>query len=885
MKRLWPAIVLSIALLAPARPAFAQAPRDGKLIVTVADPSGGVVPGATVTVVGLEDVTKAARIAPAKTSDKGIATFEGLAIGRYSVKAEFPGFELGLVPDFRVKSGDNKHVVILPLKKVESAVTVGPDKQAAAADRATAMGTALTREQIALLSDDPDEMRRQLQDIAGPDAVIRVDSFEGAQLPPKAMIKSIHITRNTFAAESHYAGFGFIDIITQPGVGPIRVGTNYSLRDGSMTGSNPFTPKKGPERSQSFGGNIGGTLIKDKSTFSLSMDGSTAFTTPNLHSNTGSGTQSEALINLRQPSQSFYTYGLLDYAITRDQTVRMGFNVSSNSGKNQGVGGYNQPERTYSSDSQFGSFRIQEAGPLGRRFFTNTRLQVNWSDSSSHATTEAVTIVVPDAFTSGGAQVKGGQHNKYFNFASDLDYVRGIHSVRTGVQLDGTFFHSDSARNYLGTYTFTSLAAYQANQPATFTKQTGDPIVDYFNLNAGIYVQDDIRLRKNLTLSPGVRYEVQTHLSDYGGISPRFGITWSPFKSGKTSLQASWGIFHDWLSTGTYQQTLLFDGTHQLDLNIANPSYPDPGAAGTISPTNRYLLGPDLRMQRVQRVSAGWSQTITPRFRINNNYSYSRLSRIMRGVNLNAPVNGVRPDPAFVNVFETVADASSLQHSLSTNASLSFAAPSPALNKDRFNWRRGSINAYYNFGWNRNNSDGAFGVPVTGSLAGEWAPSSFDIRHRLQLGINTQALKNLSASLYIIASSGQPYNETTGLDNNGDLIFNDRPAGVSRNALRMPGQWNINGNFSYGFTFGKATTPPPGAGPIQISMVNGVMSAAQMPGSAAGRYRFNINVSVQNLTNHTILGGYSGNMLSPFFMTATSAPSVRRVYIGSSLSF
>ena len=41
---------------------------------------------------------------------------------------------------------------------------------------------------------------------------------------------------------------------------------------------------------------------------------------------------------------------------------------------------------------------------------------------------------------------------------------------------------------------------------------------------------------------------------------PRFGVTWAPFKGGKTTLRASAGVFYDWLSGGTYEQTLRVDG-------------------------------------------------------------------------------------------------------------------------------------------------------------------------------------------------------------------------------------------------------------------------------------------------------------------------------------
>ena len=108
-------------------------------------------------------------------------------------------------------------------------------------------------------------MRRQLLEMAGGDALIRVDSFEGAALPPKSQIKSIHITRDQFAAENHNAGGLFIDIITQPGLGAIRGGGNFRLRNGSLSGRSPFTPTKGPENIKNFGFNLGGSLIRNRS--------------------------------------------------------------------------------------------------------------------------------------------------------------------------------------------------------------------------------------------------------------------------------------------------------------------------------------------------------------------------------------------------------------------------------------------------------------------------------------------------------------------------------------------------------------------------------------------------------------------------------------------
>src|SRR3954470_16422355 len=282
--------------------AGAQPPRDGRLTITVVDQTGGVLPGATVTIGGMDEATKSAALAPVVTTEQGVATFSGLRPGRYAIKAEFSGFDPKIDPDVRVRVGDNKQTVALALQRLADEITVSRDKQEAAADRQSTFGSALTRDQVDALSEDPDVLRQQLSDMAGPGAVIRVDSFEGTPLPPKAQIKSIHITRDAFAAENHNAGAFFVDIVTQPGIGPIRGQTFYHIRDGSMTGKSPFVATKGPERLHEAGLSIGGTLKEQKASFSLRFNGQTQFETPNLNAALPGGTLSQAL-PLRQPSR------------------------------------------------------------------------------------------------------------------------------------------------------------------------------------------------------------------------------------------------------------------------------------------------------------------------------------------------------------------------------------------------------------------------------------------------------------------------------------------------------------------------------------------------------------------------------------------------------
>jgi hypothetical protein len=854
-------LVIAAIILVPSS-AVAQTAQRGRLTITVADPSGAVIPNVTVTLIGLEPSAKATPIPPAKTADKGSVIFEDLAVGRYSVRADFPGFEMGLLRDFRVNRGDNKHVVVLAIQNVAESVTVGAANQAA--DRASRdFGLTVTQEQIEALSDDPDEMARQLNDIAGPGATIRVDSFDGQQLPPKSQIKSIHVTRDQFAAETEQPGSTFVDVITQPGIGPIRGGANASFRDGSMSARNQFTPTKGPEQIRGYGFNIGGALIKQVSNFSIAINGQNNFSTPNLNVALPTGKRFDVL-NLRQPFNTVNVNGLFDYALTRDQTLRFGYSQNNNSRSNQGVGSYDLPERAFKSDNHRYTFRALEAGPIGRRTFINTRVTMSWMDFGNRSAVEAPTVIVQDAFTSGGAQQAGRVHGRNLTFASDLDYVRGINSWRGGVQVYADWYRANLSNNYLGTYVFSSLGAYEAGTPLLYTRSVGDPQLNFFHGRIGAYFQDDIRIKKGLTLSPGLRYSYQTRVPDRTAYEPRLGVTWAPTKSGNTTLRASGGIFHGWLDPGIWWQTVRSDSRHQRDIIITNPSYPDPGPGGVASPANTYVLG-DYKLNKNVRYSVGVDQKFSPRASVNVLYNYYHQDQLPRGTNLNPSIGGARPNPAFGNIISTVTDAEIIRHEVYVNFSLSLVKPSPAGGGATFSWRRLAANGGYSYIRARRNAIGPFDVPATGTLETEWGNGPADNPYRVNVGLTSTQVKNLSVNMSLNASDGFPYTQTTGFDENHDGLLNDRPAGVGIWALRTTPVWTLSTRFTY-------TLPLPS-------------SAAQTGGPTPQRYKGSVYVSINNLTNHANLTGFSGVMTSPFFMTATSVQNPRKVDMGINISF
>jgi hypothetical protein len=909
-------VVLMICLctLAPAA-LFAQAARDASLQVTVVDQTRGVLAGATVTLAGIESSNKATVIQPQPTGPQGQVRFGNLTPGRYAIQAEFSGFETRTLPDVRIRSGENRHVLMLALDRVTSSVTVERDRQAAASDRDVTFGTVMTREQIDALSDDPDEMRRQLMDFAGPDAKILIDSFEGRDLPPKALIKSIRVTRDQFAPEVHFAGELRIEILTQPGIGPIRGNVRSGFYDSATDGENPLVNQTAPAQMWQYGIGLNGTLIRERSSFSINFNGSDSYQTQVLYAATPVG-QVAGNIPVKSPTDNYNFNGGLDYALTRDQVLRLHLQGSKFSRGAAGIGGYELPERAYSAeDKNFGIF-LQQNGPLGRRFVLNTRLSIFGSDSVSRSAVEEPTIIVNDAFTTGGAQRRGGTHARNYWFNSDLDYVRGIHSMRTGIDVQANDYDTDADTNYLGTYVFESLEAFDARTPRSYTRRLGDPRVSYNNVQGGVYFQDDIKIRKNFTVTGGVRYEAQTHVPDRLNFAPRAGFTWAPFKSGKTTLRGSWGIFYDWLPTNTYLQTLQVDGQRQHELNIVNPSFPDPGLVGTTPPTNRYLLASDRDMGYSQRLSAGVAQTISRRFSTNVLYSFGYRYSLLTGRNVNTPINGVRPDPDYANVVLATSDGYGRQHNVNASANLNLGplpatgGPAPGAGGPvmigggdrmmmimtgppggpasgtgpRFLWNRGlSLAGFYTYGRNYDNTDGAFVIPASLILAEQWGPTAFDRRHNTHMSLTSTALRNLTARVGVSGTSAPPLTIRTGTDDNGDLVFNDRPAGVGRNSARTTGQWNTSVNLGYAFTLGKKTVTSGGG--VQIMGSPAGLTVNPTAATTMPRYRLNLIVNINNLWNQPVYSGYSGIITSPFFLQPNTASGMRRITFSTNVSF
>jgi hypothetical protein len=161
------------------------------------------------------------------------------------------------------------------------------------------------------------------------------------------------------------------------------------------------------------------------------------------------------------------------------------------------------------------------------------------------------------------------------------------------------------------------------------------------------------------------------------------------------------------------------------------------------------------------------------------------------------------------------------------------------------------------------------------------------MRYLISGFISKRLPSGFAISTIFQASSALPYNITTGFDNNGDTVINDRPAGVSRNSARGAARWEIGSRLSWGTDFGPDQKQNAAGPQIRMVRVGGGDGAAapSLPGMATKKYRLEFYAQAFNLLNHANLGVFSGVQTSPFFGQATSAQPPRRFEVGTRFNF
>ena len=448
-----------------------------------------------------------------KTTDKGVATIDRLLPGRYRIQAEFPGFEIGVLPDVRVRAR-RQQARRGAADQEDGGIGHGGARRAGGGRRSA-------RQRVRHGADaraDRSAVGRSGRDGAAAAGHGRRQrdhphrQLRGRPLPPKAQIKSIHITRDAFAAENHSAGGLFIDIITQPGHRR-RSAAACTIAAARRRAERPQPvrrPSKGPERTQNFDGNVGGSLIKEQElVLACRSTAATQFDTPDR--STSYCRHGKRVGAARAAAAERQLVGLRPRRLRADHAIRRCASATTRTASRAG-----QSRRRRLRSRPSAPTRREQRSPAahpGGRTARPALLRRTRGCSSTGRTPSrrrrsrrrrSACIDGVHQRRRAGARRPS---SRGLRAASDLDYVRGIHTVRTGIQLDGGHYRSDDASNYLGTYTVRSLAAFDGTPAQLHAAHRRSAHRATRNVQAAVYVQDDIRVRKNLTFSPGLRYE------------------------------------------------------------------------------------------------------------------------------------------------------------------------------------------------------------------------------------------------------------------------------------------------------------------------------------------------------------------------------------------
>jgi hypothetical protein len=891
MKRLF---ILVVALLA-ASPLSAQQNTANltQLRLIVVDQTGAGIPGATVII-----TPPSGEAITFESDPRGVATSPSLptATAPVTVHVEFPGFEPFEAP-LTLRRGAMNETVTLRIEgfKEEVAVTTETAPEASR----SASTTTLSQEEIDALPDDPEELAEALSALAGPGgATFFMNGFSGGRLPNRDEIRSIRFRQNNYAADNHDAGRAQIEIITRPNT---NWGGNLNTNFGGDTfnARQPQQPVETPsqERTVQFG--VRGPVFAGKTSFNFNVNGNRRYNSNPIIALDELGnriTDSARSTN----DQTGFTLGL-EHSLTTNQSLLINFQRSENEGLNQGVGGFNLPERasTRLNDSNQLRFRLQ--GVIGGSKLNEIRLQVNRSGNEAFSFSGAPTIVVQDAFTRGGAGVNSNSATHRFELADNFDFNIGTrHQMRAGFLLEGARYTSFDERNKAGTWTYRTLEDFNAGIPQQFSQRLGTIDTEFTQYQAGFYWSDEFRLHRDFTLGMGVRNEVQSRIDDRLNPMPRLGFTWAPFGSQRSAIRGGYGLFYDWYESGLYDQTLRVNGINVRDIRVtcselnaycAAFDANDPLSPGVLAAVSgRTQAHPELEMPRVHQASIGYDRQLTPNMTLQTSYQLLRGQNQMRSRNINAPgpdpdgdgpLRGMRPNPQFGDI--TQFESTGRSQSDRLNLGVQFRIPS----------RQMFMRVNYTLGQEKNHADGATSLP-SDSLNPDvdWGPARQDIRHRLQIQGQPPTFFGIRSSFNFNRNSGVPYNWTTGFDDNDDGVFNDRPSGIGRNALRGEPTWNLNLNVSRRFALGRLRAPGTPANAVGGALFQrgggggfGGPGGGNRGGNNNSRYNVEIFANASNVLNRVTRTGYTGNESSRFFRQATSVGQARDINVGLRFNF
>jgi hypothetical protein len=945
--------------------------RVGSLRGQVTDELGALVVGASVTLVAADGSQKSAT-----TNADGVYTINSLAPGAYTLRVAAPGFTAYEKTELAIAAGPRTtHDVRLVVTLEKQVITVTEEQGLNTDPANNADAVVLKGQELDVLPDDPDALASAVQAMAGPSAgpnggQIFIDGFTGGRMPPKESIREVRINQNPFNAENNNIGFGQIEIFTKPGAEKLRASSFFNFSDESLNSRNPFAPRRAPFQVRYYGGSVSGPITRGKSSFFLDVqrritDDNAIVNAQVLNSNLIPTRFNVALL---VPNRFFSVSPRFDYQLNQANTLVVRYSYTNTKADNVGASDFSLPERAFSRSNTTQTFQVTETAILNPVLMNETRFQYIRTRGQQDGNNVIPTIVVQDAFIAGGSQV-GLAHNNEdrWEVQNYSTWTKDRHILRFGARVRGVSLTDFSPQNFGGTFTFsggdapllnannqivlnddgapvlvpiTSLERYrrtllfQGNPNmrllgggvTQFSIAGGNPEASVTQRDLGVFIQDEWRIRPNLTLTAGFRYERQTNISSNYNFAPRLFFAWAPggtsvgggpggasSSSPKMVIRGGIGVFYDRFGERATLLANRFDGENQLDFRVFDPAILDTSTfslngvtdvptaeslAAFAAPQITRRIADDFQAPTFVMTAVNFERQLPSKFTFFAVFFNYRGKHLLRVRNINAPLPGTydpaNPDSA-VRPNGNIGDIYYYESSANFNDYRFFGGLRRQMSK--------GFSLFANFGTGKGKTDtdcifGGIGncFPADSyDVTSEYSRVAFIPSANFFVG-GSLVLPKLKINLnpFVVYSSGRPFNIVTGRDTNGDGLFTERPAFATaqtdpENLRRTefgdfdlapaPGQELIPRNYGLGpsffsvnlginrsFAFGNipAAPAPASGGAAKPAAPGNAAAPANGPGPEK-RYTLTFSVNIQNLLNTTNLQNPIGNLSSPRF--------------------
>jgi hypothetical protein len=816
---------------------------------TITDPDGELIPGASVTLT--PDRGQGVTV---KTGSDGTYSVT-VPAGSYTVLVTMPGFasysainmKIPAVPsttlDAKLQVGVQSQVITVEANAVQ--LSVDPDSNQSA--------TVLTGKDLDALSDDPDELSSELTALAGPSAgpnggQIYVDGFTGGQLPPKSSIREIRINQNPFSAQYDQLGFGRIEVFTKPGTDKLHGNFQVNGNPSQFNSGDPLsTVAQPPYHTLFMFGNLTGPLNKSASYNvggsyrQIQSDEVTLASIPVATGSTAVCAPGDATCTVTPNNYSLSTYfpqlrgdinPRVDLALGAKNVMTVRYQFVKNTATNDGIGNTTLPSAAYNQSATSNILQISDTETFNTKLINETHFEYEREHEAQTAQSSAPTVTLSGDFTNGGYSGQNlSDHQDHFEFQNYTSLQLKKNFIRFGGRLRTTREAQNTEDNTNGSFIYATPGEYTDGTPAQFSitevnnHKIGDTLADL-----GMYAETDWKARQNLTVSYGFRYETQNHIADHHDIAPRVAFNYGLFSgkgAPKTVLRGGFGLFYTRFGQSNVLTLEQENGTNETVYTVDNPGATcSPSAAtdtgGTVAGSliaacgatpqsqTTYSAATNLRTPYIVQFAGGADQAVGKHGTLSVNYLHSQGDHQFASQNVG--YNFANPSLT-TPTYQYFSEGIFKQNQLIINGRVQ---TSKAI----------SLFGYYSLNSAHGDTSGANSFPsVPGDLMADYGRTTFDVKSRLFLGGSITLPKLIQFSPFMIAQSGNPYNITTGADNNGDTIFNDRPyvvpSGYASPVAVGAGQVPLVQSIAGCGTFAQPGTQPAGAGLVPINYCTG----------------------------------------------------------------